>query len=383
MTTPASPETRGWRVGRFGGAPVIVTPGWGIIAIVLVVAFAPWIDARLGLGPMSYVGATAIPVLLFVSVLLHELAHGLVARRLGVEVGEYVVSLWGGHTAFTGAIRRPGASAAIAVAGPLTNAVLAVIFFLLARNADGVTALALSAATYSNAVVAVFNLLPALPMDGGKLLEALIWKVRGDRLGGTIAAGRLGQVLAIALPVVLVGYPFLRGSRPDIFTAVWAVLLGSVLWTGARASVRAANAQRSAGTVDLRRLAVGVHVLPALAWVADLDRARSAAPAAPTVLVDNRGMPVALVSAPALDAVPAEGRGAVPLSAVAAALPPGAVVTEHVGPRAVAQVARAAQAGAAVVVLVDLSTSLPQVLGVVPVALVAQELAPGRRVRAT
>lgn len=378
MTTPASPETRGWRIGRVGGAPVVVTPGWAVVAVAGAVLFAPWIDARLDLGPVSYVWATAIPLLLALSVLLHELAHGLVARRLGVGVSEYVVSLWGGHTAFTGPISRPGASAAVAVAGPLTNAVLAVAFLALARGSDGVAGLALTAAAWSNGAVAVFNLLPALPMDGGKLLEAAVWRVRGDRLAGTIVAGRIGQVLGVAVPVLALGMPLLAGGRPNVLTAVWAVLLGSVLWTGAQASVRHALAQRSAGSVDLTLLAAGAHVLDVDGVVADADRARAAAPSAPVVLVDATGVPVAVVDPRAIAAVPADARADLPLTAVATVLPRAAVVTHHLGAAAVSQVARAAQAGSAVVVLVDVVAGRTRVRGVVPVETVARRLAPGR-----
>ncbi|WP_163542274.1 site-2 protease family protein [Occultella kanbiaonis] len=378
MTTPARTESRGWRIGRIGGAPVIITPGWALIAVVLVVTFAPWLDSLLDLGFEAYLWALVLPVLLLVSVLAHELSHGLMARRFGVGVGEYVITLWGGHTSFTDAIRTPGPSAAISVAGPLANVALALLAAGGAYLTDGVASVAFAAATYSNGFVAVFNLLPALPMDGGKLLEALIWKVRGNRLAGTIAAGRCGQVVAIALPVVVLGGPLLQGGRPDLFAAIWSLLLAGMLWNGAYASVRYARAQRSAQGMDLRSLAVGAHVLPAGASVADVDRAVAAAPSVAVVLVDPRGIPVGLVDPGALATVPAAGRDAVQATAVATALARLALITQHTGPAAVAQVARAAKAGAATVVVVGLDGGTPQVLGLVAVADVAHALTPRR-----
>ncbi|TDE90362.1 peptidase M50 [Occultella glacieicola] len=378
MTASPRTETRGWRVGRIGGAPVIITSGWALIAVVLVVTFAPWLDAQLDLGFEAYLWALALPVLLLVSVLAHELSHGLTARRFGVPVGEYVITLWGGHTSFTGAIRTPGPSAAISVAGPLANVALALLAAAGGQLTDGVASVAFAAATYSNGFVAVFNLLPALPMDGGKLLEALIWKVRGDRLTGTIVAGRCGQVVAVAIPLVVLGLPLLRGGSPSLFSAIWALLLAGMLWNGAHASVRYARAQRGAQGMDLRALAVGAHLLPAGASVADVDRSLAAAPSVAVVLVDPRGIPVALVDTEALASVPEQGRDTVPAAAVATSLGRHALITQHTGPTAVAQVARAAKAGAATVVVVALDGGTPQVLGLVRVADVAHALAPRR-----
>ena len=90
-------------IGRAVGAPIILAPSWLIAAVVLTLIFAPTIRARADLGPLVYVVALAFVVLLFASVLVHELAHGLMARARGQQPREFVLTLWGGHTAFGGA----------------------------------------------------------------------------------------------------------------------------------------------------------------------------------------------------------------------------------------------------------------------------------------
>lgn len=364
-----SPRTRGWRIGTLAGAPVVVTAGWLLISAVLVAVIGPWLQRRLGLGIEAYLWALTVPVLLFVSVLAHELAHGLAARARGIRAREYVITLWGGHTSFGSALRTPADSAIVSVAGPAANVVLAGVGWGAGMATDGLPALAVLAFTYTNGFVAVFNLLPALPMDGGKLLEAAIWAVSKDRLRGMLVAGRAGQVLAITVVVVSLGRPLLAGMRPSLTTAIWAAVVGVVLWNGAHASVRHAKAQMSARGLDLLAMASPAVSVEASATVADLDALTADSGAAVVVIAQSR--PVALVAADAWRAVPPHARASTPVTAVATALAPVAVVTAWQGPPAVARVARAAQAGSSVVVLMD-PTHGP--LGVVAVAEVVRQL---------
>lgn len=367
---PARSRTRGWRIGTLAGAPVVITAGWLLIAVVLVAVIGPWLQGRLGLGIEAYAWALTVPVLLLVSVLAHELAHGLAARARGIRAREYVITLWGGHTSFGSALRTPADSAIVSVAGPAANVLLALIGWALGFATTGLTGLATLAFTYTNAFVAIFNLLPALPMDGGKLLEAAVWRIQGDRLKGMLIAGRAGQVLAVTVVVVGLGQPLLQGHRPSISTAIWAVLVGAMLWNGAQASVRHAKAQLSARGLDLMMMAAPALVIDAGASVADLDQVAATRPGV-TIVVTSAAGPVALVSGAAAQAVPPVVRPSTSVGAVASPLARVAVLTQLQGPAAVAQVARAAQAGARVVVLVDAQRT---VLGVVPVADVVRRL---------
>ncbi|HIZ36507.1 MAG TPA: peptidase M50 [Candidatus Ruania gallistercoris] len=364
-----APRTRGWQIGTLAGAPVVVTAGWLLISAVLVVVIGPWLQRRLGLGIEAYAWALTVPLLLFVSVLAHELAHGLAAGARGIRAREYVITLWGGHTSFGTGLRSPADSAIVSVAGPAANVLLAGIGWAAGTMTAGLPGLAVLAFTYTNAFVAVFNLLPALPMDGGKLLEAAVWAVGKDRLRGTLVAGRAGQVLAITVVVVSLGQPLLDGRRPSLTTAIWAVVVGVVLWNGAHAAVRHAKAQLGARGLDLRTMAAPVVAVDASATVAELDAL--AAGGGTRAVLTSQSRPVALVSAEAWHAVPAPVRASTSVTAVAAALPAVAVITELQGPAAVARVARAAQAGATVVVLLDPARGP---VGVVPVAEVVRHL---------
>lgn len=357
-------EARGLRLGSIGGVPLYLTGGWALIALVLIVLLAPTVQRVLDVGIVAAgVIAAGVPLLLAVSVLLHELAHGLTAQRLGVAVREYVLSLWGGHTAFHSEIGTPGASALVAVAGPVTNGVLAAAFWAAASATDSLAAgLVLSAVAYTNVFVAVFNALPALPMDGGRLLEALVWRVRGDRDLGTLVAARVGQVVAVG--VMLVGaYLGLVARSQDWVTLIWALLIGSMLWQGATGAVRAATARRATRDVDLGAWALPVTVLAPDAPVSALRGV--AGTGAAVLLAGPDGRPVAWVQPAAVQAVPPEALTTTPLAAVAARLPAEALLTTHRGTDAVAGLARAARAGARFAVLVGLDG---RALGAVDIA---------------
>ena len=341
---------KGLRLGTIGGVPLYLTSGWALIALVLVVLFTPNVQRELGLDvvPAAVISA-GIPVLLAVSVLLHELAHGVSAQRLGFPVREYVLSLWGGHTAFDEEIGRPGASALVAVVGPATNGVLALLFWV-ASDAVGsrAAALVLSAVAFTNVFVAVFNALPALPMDGGRLLEALVWKVRDDRELGTLVAARVGQGVAVLVVLTGIYLGVGRGSQ-DWTSLIWGLLIGSMLWQGATASVRLAQARRRTRDVDLNHWAYPVAVLAPQAPVTAL--AGLGGTGVLVLLAGPDGRPEAWVQPAAVQTVPAEARASTPLAACASRLPPEALLYRHHGSDAVTQLALAARAGARFAVL--------------------------------
>jgi Zn-dependent protease len=354
---------KGLRLGSIRGVPLYLTPGWALIAVVLVVLFMPTVARVLDVGTVAAaVIAAGIPLLLAVSVLLHELAHGLTAQRLGFPVREYVLSLWGGHTAFDDEITRPGASALVAVVGPLTNGVLALAFWG-ATGAVGsrAAALVLSAVAFTNVFVAVFNILPALPMDGGRLLEALVWRVRGDRELGTLVAARVGQGVAALVALGSLYWVVILGTR-DWVTLIWGLLIGSVLWQGASGAARVARARRKTRDVDLTMWAHPATVLSAQAPVSALGGVAGTGVA--VLLAGPDGRPEAWVQPAAVQAVPLQAVATTPLAAVAARLPAEALLTRHHGSDAVTQLARAARAGARFAVLMTFDG---RVLGVVDI----------------
>ena len=341
----------GWVIGHIRGVPVVFAPSWFVMAAILGVLFAPAITRAVpGAGTVATVAsAAAVPLMLLLGVLAHELAHGMAGHAVGSPPREYVLTLWGGHTQFATDMRTPGAAALVSVVGPLANALLAVVAWAAQGLTDSAMATVLwQIAAVSNAVVAGFNLLPGYPLDGGRVLEAVVWRVTGDRLTGLAAAGWCGRVVAVLVAVGGLARPFLLGGRPSMFTVLWVVLLAGYLWTAAGQAVTIAHARRSAAGIDLRLLAERAVALPAGTPAAAADGFGGHR----IVLTDESGEVSGLVDPAALAQVPPPARASTPLSAVATVLPPTSVVTQLTG---AAGVAAAAQAGrtSPVVVLVD------------------------------
>ncbi len=255
---PGTTASYGWRIGAIRGIPVYLGRSWPVIAIVVVLTFAPNVSTSTGEygGVFGYAVAVAYAVLLLLSVLAHEAGHALVARRFGFRVDRVVADLWGGHTVYDSSTSRAGTSAVISVSGPLANLALAVLGYAVmqALDPDGVVGLLLFAVTLTNAFVGVFNLLPGLPLDGGYLVHALVWKVTGDRNRALIVAGWLGRVVTVVFVLWLVGRPLLLGQPPSLVTIVWCGLIGAFLWMGATSAIRAGQSRRVIERVPLARV---------------------------------------------------------------------------------------------------------------------------------
>lgn len=369
-------RTKGWVVGRVAGAPVVVSPGWLVAAVVLTVAFAP--TARVvapTAGDAVYLVSGAFVLLLLVSVFLHELAHALVARRRGVVVEELAVTLLGGHTRFGHAAPTPATSTLVAVAGPTVNLALGAGAWALSTVLPlGVPrALALAAAV-ANGFVGAFNLVPGLPLDGGRVLEAAVWAATGDRSRGTLAAGRVGRLVAVGVVAWVVLEPLADGRAPSTFGVLWGVLVGGFLWTGAGAAIRASRVERAVGTVDVRSLVAPAVALGPGASVADADALPSGHEA---LLTDAGGRPVGWVDRAALAAVPRGVRATTPLAAVVVPLAGQAVDVRLTGEAALRALAAAA-AGGPVVPVVDAVGGVVGLVRSVDVVRVVRDVREGR-----
>ncbi len=327
MSTGA--QVPGWRLGVVAGVPVYVARSWLLIAALLVFLFGPQVAAgQPGLGALAYVIALGYPAALFVAVLVHEVAHAVAARALGLPATHIVITFWGGHTQFETQIPSPGRSVLVAVVGPLANGLLALGGWtaLALVPAGGGLARVLLAFVLMNAFLAVFNLLPGLPMDGGHILEAVVWRLTGARRTGTLVAGWAGRVVAV-LAVGLALLPLLDGRSPQLLTVVWAALVGSMLWSAAGQAIKGAKIFRRAANVDLRTLmqpAIGVPAGVTAEQLADLAR-RHAGEQAVAVLGPS-GSVIGLVDPGAVSAVPERLRSEVRVEALARIHDPRAVL---------------------------------------------------------
>lgn len=316
---------RGWRIGSLAGVPVYLGRSWVVIAVLTTLIFGP-VVSRSGAdsAPGGYAVAFAFAVLLLVSVLVHEAAHALAARACGYRVSRIVADFWGGHTAYDGAGSTPGRAALVAISGPLANLVLALAGYLLLGVWDGhgMVWLLVTAFTAANGFVAVFNLLPGLPLDGGFLVDSLVWKLTGSRGLGTLVAGWCGRLLVLALAWWVVARPLLRDEPIGLDTVLWSVLIGGFLWMGATGAVRNGRARRALERIRVRDVCrpagvVGQHVpVDQVPWNTS-----------PLWLVTGPdGSPSGVVDASALAQVAAGMAGQTTVAAVTRAQPAGWVV---------------------------------------------------------
>jgi Zn-dependent protease len=190
-------------VGRIAGVRILLTPSWIASVAVIAVLGVPVVE-RVVPGtstPIAVVVATLLGVLLGVSVLGHELGHCVVARLVGIDVIAVRLYLLGGVSELAAGPRTAGDEALVAAAGPAVSGLLAGVFWLALQPTTGGTVgwLILLLLALSNLIIAVFNLLPALPLDGGRVIRAGIWGLSGSRRAGTVAAAIGGYLLAAAL----------------------------------------------------------------------------------------------------------------------------------------------------------------------------------------
>jgi Zn-dependent protease len=336
--TQAPPEHAGsFRLGSVAGTPVYLRRSWFFIAVVIAFVVGPQVASFVDgiASSAAYLVGLGFAALLLGSVFLHELAHAVAARAVGTPPTDIVLDLWGGHTAFSEEIRTPGRSILVAAVGPLTNGLLAVVCGVLATVATdgGVVRGVLLMLAYTNGFVAVLNALPGLPLDGGRVLEGVVWAVSRSRTTGTVAAGRIGQAVAVAVVAWFVVRPFALGYQPGVITIVWSLAIGWMLWRGATGSIRYARFRRAAEDVSVGRLMRPAVTVSGAASVADARAAVHAVrpyppvtgvvPPEPLVVVlDGYGNPVGIVDETAAAAVPPERAGLVQVASVGRGLPP-------------------------------------------------------------
>ncbi|WP_245992753.1 site-2 protease family protein [Prauserella muralis] len=190
---------------RVDGVPVLLAPSWWIGSLIIVVLYQPLVGRLLpeASAVMSWALAAAFALLLGLSVLAHELGHCVVALRLGIPVRRLRLFLLGGLSEVARTPRKPGEEGLVAVAGPVVSVLLAVFcgLLLLAVPPGGPVWLLVAQCAVANLAVGLFNLLPGLPLDGGRLLRAGVWAVTGTRTKGTKAAVFGGGLVSVGLLV--------------------------------------------------------------------------------------------------------------------------------------------------------------------------------------
>ena len=247
---------RGFRVARVFGIDVKVDQSWFIISIVIAWSFGGLFkDSIRNLEPTAYtlLGVMAA-ILFFMSLLAHELSHALVARRKGIEVEAITLFIFGGVAQIKSEPRTPGDEFQIAAVGPLTSIVLGALLFGLGVVAEVLkyetAAVMFQTLGFVNGVLAGFNLIPGFPLDGGRVLRSIVWKITGRITTATKVAAISGRVMA----GLLVAGGIYRAVNGDIFGGGWWVLLGIFLNQAAASSYRQSVLRHSIEGVSVSSL---------------------------------------------------------------------------------------------------------------------------------
>jgi Zn-dependent protease len=256
------------------GIPVRADSRWFFVVGLMSAITAASVNSRVGNIAGSVVLGIATTLMFFASVFFHELAHAIAARWEKLEVVEIVLHPFGGLTRFRHPPETPRAEFRIAIAGPAASFILTLFFLGLMglANAGALDILAtlLFLLALSNFLIAVFNMFPGFPLDGGRVLRAYLWKNGKDLTEATILTGRCGQIIAVGLMILGMLFVLFYG---EYFTGFWAVLAGLFLYDSAKSIIRDIEASRSIYVDDVMHLPVSVdpeatiqnvvdHVLP-------------------------------------------------------------------------------------------------------------------------
>ncbi|GAA4226950.1 hypothetical protein GCM10022254_13390 [Actinomadura meridiana] len=303
-------------MGRLLGVPVYVSPSWFLVAVLVTFMFEGQVHDVVE-RPASYLVAFLYAVLLYGSVLVHEVSHAVTARVFGLPVKSVTLHVLGGETSIEREAPTPGREFLIAFAGPLVNLVLAGLGLLahILLPLPDVAVLLVDALTFANLLVGVFNLLPGLPLDGGRLVRAAVWKITGRSRSGAIIAGWVGRGVAIA---TLVAGAFLAtygtGDGDDQNTGIgwlallWSALIASFIWVGATHAIRAEHVRERIPLLSARRLARRATLVTADVPLAEAIRRAHDDHAGAIVIADHDGKPLGLVNEKAVTATPEHRR---------------------------------------------------------------------------
>jgi Zn-dependent protease/CBS domain-containing protein len=314
-------------LGRPFGIPVYISPYWFVIAGVFIFIYAHDLAATLH-GSTRFVVAAAFVVLLYASVLVHELSHSVVARGFGLPVRRILLYPLGGFSEIEREPQTPGREFLVSAAGPALSLLLAAGGWGLTRvvSAGTVGGTLVSQLMWANLVVGGFNLLPGLPLDGGRMLRAVIWKLTGRPSQSTIAAAWAGRALALGLFVLVLAPPVEARIGGDMISVVWLAVIAAFMWTGAGQAIRVTRIRERLPGLQARRLARKAVSVSADTPLAEAIRRADEAQARAVVVVDHDDKPIAILNETAVMATPEQRRPWIEAGTLARTLEPSLVL---------------------------------------------------------
>jgi Zn-dependent protease len=340
MAEQRRPAPQGWfaggvTVGRFFGVPILLTPSFFVIAALITVTLGPFVERNVPsvTGAAAYAVALVFVLLLYGSVLVHELSHSVVARAFGLPIRRIVIQFLGGVSEISREPETAGREYLVAIAGPLTSIFLAGVGAVFWRTLPDGTIGQFVAFEFaiSNGIVAGFNLLPGLPLDGGRVLRAGLWRILGDKVRGTVAAAQVGRALAVPIAVAPFIGELLGYGRTSTISIIYFLLIALFIFQVASQALAQAKVGAVVPTLDIRRLTRRALSVTGDLPLAEAVRRAQEAGARALVIVDGRGQPDALVNEAAVAAVPAERQPWMPVSSQARRLDPELVLRSDAG----------------------------------------------------
>ncbi|MFH1151072.1 MAG: site-2 protease family protein [Actinomycetota bacterium] len=274
------PPRSGFRVARVFGIDVLINPTWLVIFLLVGFSFGDLLSQTtvdgqpFPGGPWPWIVGFITAGILFVGLLAHELSHSLIAKRNGVEINRITLFIFGGVAEMKSDVTSPGVEFRMAVAGPLMTFFLAGAFYGLYRLTDylGAGALLVAPLYYlaaTNLFIGVFNLLPGFPLDGGRVLRALVWQLTGDLQKATRVASIIGQGLALLLAAG--GLTIIILYREYLITGGWLILIGTFVYFLAKSSYKQTLLRLAASdTLAKDIMFTDVPVIPSLTPLTEL-----------------------------------------------------------------------------------------------------------------
>ncbi|MGF1497882.1 MAG: site-2 protease family protein [Elainellaceae cyanobacterium] len=236
------------RVGNLFGIPFFINPSWFIVFGLVTFFYGSSLSQLFQLGGvLPWILGMVTALLMFSSVLVHELGHSFVAMSQGIEVKSITLFIFGGLASLGEESKTPADAFWVAIAGPLVSFTLFGVFTAIGIFTDLPAPLAaiVSLVAYINLVLGIFNLIPGLPLDGGNILKSIVWKITGKPYRGIAFASRVGQVfgwLGIALGVNAI-FGITDAFGIHLFGSFWTLLIGGFLLQNAGRSAQSAAIQ--------------------------------------------------------------------------------------------------------------------------------------------
>lgn len=235
---------RGLKLARISGIDVLLHPSWFIIFVILIYSIATYLAWEEAKNPIDFLLISALTAtMLFASLLCHELAHAIVAKRNGVMVKKITLFIFGGVAQMEEDVSKPFAEMRMAAAGPALSLALGFVFIVLSGAGTLENSQAISDSLYLlgvvNMAICAFNMVPAFPMDGGRILRAALWGIWKDKTRATNVASRMG--IGFGWTLAGSGFAFIlisgiKGFMETLLSGAWLILIGFYIVGVARRS---------------------------------------------------------------------------------------------------------------------------------------------------